>query len=142
MLVALLLDSQAVWSSVQIVPAGTTPTYLAVIDAAGDLIAGVADTSLLSNTSTAMRLSEASASAAAAAAVAVMDGNVPNGVFTAVCYACSANQTPLLFEPTSCEKALLPVKLQLLHQIAVITPNIEVSSRMYPCALRCVHMTH
>jgi sugar/nucleoside kinase (ribokinase family) len=61
----------------------------------------------------------------------VVDGNVSDSVFASVARVCRAYNIPVLFEPTSVAKAVVPIRAGCLGVVDVTTPNevelIEVS---------------
>jgi hypothetical protein len=136
----------------QTVHGAATPSYIAVLDAAGDLVAGIADTSVLSDSDTLWKLTHEVSDCLypgpepdsepdewsieefytpevnyEVPAVLVLDGNIGAKAFSSAVQDAVDASTAVLFEPTSVQKALLPVEQGVLRHITIITPNLEVS---------------
>jgi hypothetical protein len=118
------------------------------VDAAGDIVAGIADTSALSDPAAGSELIEAFYNTQFVSesdngqddsefSVLVVDGNTTAEVFDRVLQHAVQGCTAVLFEPTSVQKSVLPIELDVLHHITIITPNLEVSA----CTLHVQHKT-
>eukprot|EP00624_Nannochloropsis_granulata_P004293 evm.model.NODE_31514_length_16249_cov_62.452766.3 len=121
-------------------PAHRTASCLVALDGAGDLVAAVADMDIFTDCLTPQRVLAGLDTAAQAAvaftgekssafpssslAVVVSDGNLAVPAFQALATACASRGLPLLFEPTSASKALLPIQARVLHHISIMTPNL------------------
>jgi hypothetical protein len=122
-----------------------------VLDAAGDLVAGIADTSVLSDPDTLWEMTQEVSDCLypglepdsepddwtidefhdhevnyEVPAVLVLDGNIGADAFKDIIDDSTEGSTAVLFEPTSVQKSALPVELGVLRHITIITPNLEV----------------
>lgn len=126
-------------------PAHRTASCLVALDEAGDLVAAVADMDIFTDCLTPQRVVAGLDAAAEAANIAgtsstgerssschspslalvVSDGNLAVPAFRALATACASRGLPLLFEPTSASKALLPLQARVLHLVSLMTPNLR-----------------
>jgi len=96
-----------------------TATYLAMLDEKKDLHAAVADMKALEF------IESPAKSVFEKASIFVFDGNPLPGTIETALERCSGTACEAFFEPTSVEKALRVVSLDLLPRINMMKPNLE-----------------
>jgi pseudouridine-5'-phosphate glycosidase/pseudouridine kinase len=125
-----------------LVPGGRSPTYVALLDGKGDLLAAVADMEAFDAlTPAALGLTAGSAGTAAAAAAeapaidaaalvlaarrffVVADANLSPATLAALARSCAAAGAPLVFEPISVAKCVRIVEARALPLLALLKPN-------------------
>lgn len=113
-----------------------TATYAAVHDHRGDLAVAIADMDIFQKLITPALVATLERQIKSAKLVAV-DGNLSVEALKAVATVCSSNGKPLLFEPTSDHKCLLPVEAGVLDKVDIIVPNVsELRAIMRECCSR------
>lgn len=99
-----------------------TASYLAIHDRT-DLLLGVADMRCLAQLDA--HFVKGLAEAVAAASVVVADGNLSSEAFFTLSSICRHFGVPLVFEPTSDHKCLLPFAAKVFHRVALLKPNLS-----------------
>ena len=100
---AALLPHPLPTSALRRVVGGRTPTFTALEDGAGDLLAAVADMDLIGSVTPDYLLEHAAAIASAPLCIA--DANIPPASLQCLAHLCATHRTPLWLEPVSLPKA-------------------------------------
>eukprot|EP01135_Chromosphaera_perkinsii_P002113 Nk52_evm47s217 gene=Nk52_evmTU47s217 len=98
-----------------------TATYSAFLDSKGSLVVGISDIEIFSNFPPIPRI----ANCFGEPKLAVFDGNLSCKSMTELTELASEKSIPVWFEPTSCQKAKLPIENNSFRLIDFISPNLE-----------------